>query len=227
MALTIPNDKLISIVSVAKLADEKAKELVSFLKAVPLLSSETDQILMLAKEKDFFQEDLEQIIEIIRDLAHIKELAHPVKLSVFVEDIIEGTINSIKYDNEKKFQLSEKELSGLQTRLIELLSIAALKVDAKAAVLLRDGERRYCHAKILSDIRPVFDDDDLSKKPAGAVITHLLKLAYHVNEAEHKDIYVLLDTDDLESLREVINRASEKNKTLQKFLKDTGISDLS
>jgi hypothetical protein len=91
--------------------------------------------------------------------------------------------------------------------------------------LQRDGERLYCEAKILSDMRAVFHDDAISK-PAGAVVTHTLKVGYHEN-GTHKEFFVVLESADLEALKEIIERAQAKETILRKLLPEAGLQDLS
>jgi len=113
---------------------------------------------------------------------------------------------------------------GARARLEALLEIETLNTLSKAIGLQRDGERLYCDSKILSDIRPVFLSD-ASMRPRGAVITHTLKIGYHEGK-EHKEFFVVLDMEDLEELRDVIERAHVKSQTLSGLLEDAKLSDL-
>jgi hypothetical protein len=56
------------------------------------------------------------------------------------------------------------------------------------------------------------------EEPYGAVIVHLLKLSYH-EDGDHKEFFVALDDADLKHLKEVIERAERKAKTLRGKLK--------
>jgi hypothetical protein len=108
--------------------------------------------------------------------------------------------------------------------LARLMSIEVLNTVSKAARLQRDGERLYCNAKILSDIRPVFSHDP-TLRPLGAVLTHTLKIGFHEG-GEHQEFHVVLDVDDLLALSEVIYRAQAKDKTLRKLLKESKLTSL-
>jgi hypothetical protein len=90
--------------------------------------------------------------------------------------------------------------------------------------LQRDGERLYCDAKILSDIRPVFGDKP-TVRPVGAVVTHTLRIGYHLG-GDHREFHIILDVQDLEALKVAVDRAQAKDKTLRALLKDIKLPDL-
>src|SRR5262249_22428637 len=111
-------------------------------------------------------EDLASIMRVLDTLYHIREATN-VELDEFVEDIIEG----IHHSNYDDIDLQNVEDISLKRKLEKLLNIRTLKLISKSTIIQRDGERLYCDAKILSDIRPIFEDD-LSVTPSSAVITH-------------------------------------------------------
>jgi hypothetical protein len=59
----------------------------------------------------------------------------------------------------------------------------------------------------------------------GAVITHTLDLEYHKG-AELKEFFVVLDSQDLLALKEVLDRAITKDKTLRLLLKNNKVAHL-
>ena len=78
----------------------------------------------------------------------------------------------------------------------------------------RDHENSFCDAKILTDLRPVFGAS-AEVQPEGIVVTHTLKLEYHDDRGAHRKFYVALNQDDLETLRNVLERADKKANSLQ------------
>ena len=102
----------------------------------------------------------------------------------------------------------------------------ALKVISKANRLQSGGKYLYCNAQILSDIRPVFNEDP-NEQPVGAVITHTLKIVQHVGTSTRmEESYIVLDSQDLEDLKDIVMRASAKDKTLRALLKSTNLPNL-
>ena len=165
-------------------------------------------------------EDLQEVTQLILALYRVREFTEASD-KAFLGDLIQ-CIHSSSFAGLEG--IDEKENSDLRSHLGRLLNVSNLRMAAKAHRLQRAGERLYCDAKILSDIRPVFDED-VETVPAGAVVGHTLRLGYH-ERGEHKEFFVVLDDVDLEKLRAVIERAESKNKTLLKLLKGSGLKDL-
>jgi hypothetical protein len=67
--------------------------------------------------------------------------------------------------------------------------------------------------------------EDVSQGPSSAVITHTLKISYH-QDADHKEILIVLDEQDLIALMEVIDRAFKKAGALTALLTKSGLPRL-
>lgn len=150
-------------------------------------------------------------------LYYIRDLSG-VSHSTFLDDLMDSISRS------RGLKPTAKEAPKLRSLLEKVLSVSSLNTISKAARLQRDAERLYCTAKILSDIRPVFGSDPKAR-PEGAVLTHTLKLGYHEGK-EHREFHVVLDSDDLEALADVLGRARSKDKTLRNVLNEAKLSDL-
>jgi hypothetical protein len=101
--------------------------------------------------------------------------------------------------------------------LTKAFALDKLRMSARALGLYYDTPRHMQGTRILTDARPVFPrraDED----PAGFVIIHTMRVDYFENN-QAKDWYVSLDSDDLKVLKEAVDRAIEKQNTLQRFLK--------
>jgi len=97
--------------------------------------------------------------------------------------------------------------------LTELLSIDSLYVTARALEISGEHEHVLCGARILTDVRTVFDRE---KKPRAAVVIHMLKIGFHEGmTSDHKQFFVALTSEDLSELKEVIQRAEEKEVNLK------------
>lgn len=105
----------------------------------------------------------------------------------------------------------------LRARLEQLLTLEdTLGATAKALDVMTEHERIFCTARILSDIRPVFSG--IGERASAAVIIHNLQLGFH-RDGKHTEIYIALDTDDLKTLKDVVNRAQEKTVAMESLLK--------
>lgn len=125
----------------------------------------------------------------------------------------------------EEFQINEADRDILRDRLVRMLELkASLGLTAKASDLLTDAQHLFYTAKILTDLRPVFNEE--GTKIEGAVIVH--NLALHYGEGtEHKDFFIVLDANDMEELQMVLERAEEKAEALQSLMKNSHIPYLS
>lgn len=132
---------------------------------------------------------------------------HDVSLEQFIDDVCESL-------REHK-ELDAKTEPEFRERLSRLLNIDALVVAAKATVLRQENERNYCRIRIVTDARPVYADGP-SEPPAAMVITHTMKLSYHEGAGGHlSDIYISFATEEIDEIRDALNRAEAKAKSLR------------
>lgn len=87
----------------------------------------------------------------------------------------------------------------------------SLGLLSKARDVMTDQQRIWCHGRILSDLRPVFDSKDPAKIDAAVVIHNLM---IHYRGAEDSEFFVAMDRIDLLELQELIERALEKHKAI-------------
>ena len=129
----------------------------------------------------------------------------------FAEDVLSSALS---------LGLSDNALSA-RNRVRQLLGAPSLLRASKAESVLTDHQRIFENAKVLSDIRFAFQADP-EAEPYGAVLVHVLKLTYH-EHGEHKEFYLALDGEDLESVKKAIDRARSKTKNLLKKLSDAQV----
>jgi hypothetical protein len=218
MILRIPQEDLPAMSTVLALSDGAIKELITAIDSAPPmtdLGGLSKQI--SAKVPSVPTDRLGSIIDALYSLYYIREMAG-VERDTFLEDLVDSV------QNNPKLLAPKKDIGKLRARLGRLLGIAAFNTLAKAGRLQRHGERLYCDSQILSDIRPVFGPNPTAR-PVGAVITHTLKLGYHKG-GDHKEFFVILESDDLMALDEVVTRALAKDKALRDLLADAKLPDL-
>jgi uncharacterized protein (DUF1778 family) len=126
--------------------------------------------------------------------------------------------------SEQKFPIAEADRDVLKDRLTKLFELkASLRLTAKASDILTDAQHLFYTAKMLTDIRPVFDEE--GKVIEAAVIVHNLMIHYG-DAGDHKNFFVHLDTNDVKELRVVLDRAEEKAKALRSLLQRSEVSYL-
>ena len=111
--------------------------------------------------------------------------------------------------------LSGDKRSRAKDRITKLLALEPLSAATKAIHLQHDFERLLTHSRILTDARPVYGQDP-SGKPLAMIITHTLKLTYSKGDDSTTDLYLALDSEDIADLKQVLNRAETKAKSLAK-----------
>jgi hypothetical protein len=165
--------------------------------------------------------DVKAILDALVSLYVLKSGSESVTLEQFVDDICEamGLLDS-------EARVTEAQRPTFRERILTLLSADRFWLVSKAYDLQTDDERTFCDARILTDLRPIFDTP-VTAGSKGAVIVHLLKLGYHESNKRHQKFYVSLDSKDLKELRKVIDRAEEKAATLKSQFKDTRFLGLS
>jgi hypothetical protein len=106
------------------------------------------------------------------------------------------------------------ELPAFEERLARLLTISPLTIASKATILKTEYERKFCTARILTDARPVYLDSP-SSAPSAMMIMHNLRITYHDDTGEMREVYIAMDDDDLITLRGLVDRAEEKVNSLR------------
>jgi hypothetical protein len=124
--------------------------------------------------------------------------------------------------NSPDLKLQDAERGALASRLTSLLAIPSVATSSKALDLLTEHARVYHSARVLTDLRPVFADDEITS-PSATLISHTLKVAYHADSGRDA-FYVALDDQDLDELREVIERAQKKSAALKKLVSESGLT---
>jgi hypothetical protein len=219
MALNIPEDRIQAIRKIVALSDASAGELEEALKSsefTPDSDAMAEQIRERVNTIPF--DELKDITDALYGLYWVREFSG-VSQPQFLSDVIASVRNNTE------LAIDIKAIPSIKTRFKRLLSIESLSIISKAIGLQRDGERIYCEAKIISDIRPVFTKDP-KHRPVGAVLGHTLKISYHDGTAGHKDFFVVMDRIDLENLKKVVDRAHAKCEALAELLAEVDLPDL-
>ncbi|SRR5258708_1710439 len=212
MPFDIPEEFIPAITALKTMPNASVDTFITAVKSAPL-TADTDEIAKGIAEQvpSIPPKQLEAVLDALYQIYFIRELSG-VPRSIFLKDFMDGLQASTAHADQKETQ-------ALRAKFEKLLNIDTFNLLSKAKRLQRDGERLYCDAKIISDIRPVFGAKPTAR-PRGAVVTHMLKLGYHEG-SDHKEFHVILDYIDLEVLSDVIGRAQAKDKTLRDLLNAT------
>lgn len=207
--LTIPEEYERGIINIKNLSDSDLDKVLEVLKsASPEVDSteNTDKLRSILPSSS--EDDVEKLVEALYSLYSFR--AHA---DVPVEEFLDDLSDAINESDNKELRTSNPDdLKVFRSRLKSLLTIQSLSTHIKARGLRTDFANIFWDAKIISDIRPIWDGD-VKQPPEAVVITNTLKLEYHDIHG-HGELYVCLDKEDIEMLISVLMRAQDKIATL-------------
>jgi len=216
----IPKAHRLGFEKIISISDDALKELLTLLDTTePSLKPEKLTSDVGAKLTLTSREDFGVMLRLLISL-YQAYFASEVSAAEFAE----GICKTVEKSEADSLKLDEYRRKLLLERLTKLLSFEhSLGITSKALDVLTENERLLLGARVLSDVRPVFEKTELST--SAAVIVHMLKISYQQN-GEQKDFYVALDTNDLSRMKEVLARAEKKAEAIKLALKKANLTYL-
>jgi hypothetical protein len=156
-------------------------------------------------------EAAEEITNVVKELYGVRTY-----FDMDVSEFVSALAESLQESEGTAFSVDE--VPKFKERLTKLLTIDSVSITLKATSLRREYERRFCTARIMTDARPIYSEDPL-RAPSAVLINHNLRISYHDDSPHLKEIYFAMDSDDVAGLREVLDRAEEKAKSLVSIFK--------
>jgi len=135
----------------------------------------------------------------------------------------EETVNAIRDALVRESLWSPQELDQwqrLEPSFLQLVSNRAFRLVSKTIDLAYEYPYLYRRARVLTDVRPIFNED--AKQIEGAIVTFSLRLRYDGIGGDD-GISIAMDEQDLRQLFEQCHRALAKARTLEDFIKRTGL----
>lgn len=136
------------------------------------------------------------------------------------EEAVELLMSSPDLSTEK-----EPASTALHHRLVTLLESRPVQLLSKAIDVASEHDRVFIGTRILSDLRPLFPDHEVSR-PEGVVLSHTLKVEFVHDDGSIGNVYIALDPEDLETLRVEVVRAAEKQQELKALMDELGLDYL-
>lgn len=93
-----------------------------------------------------------------------------------------------------------------------LLGAKVLRASIKAWSLVGDHERTYLGSRVITDCRPVFEDN-VGDGFLASLVIHTLKISTRI-DGKTQNVFLAADSEDLHELKENIDRALSKAQTL-------------
>lgn len=211
-SITIPEKHRESLVALLTLEDrdfQSVKDALSKISPTAALDGQEFRDELINQIKSVDRSEAVKITDALLSLygavsSVIKPKADPI--SELVEAMRESP-------DERLRELVTQDETRIRSCLSELLGSKNLYFGMKAASLVIENEANYIDARIITDIRPIFDAT-VSSLPQFAVLVHTLRLGY-IQGGKYRDFRIALDGKDIDDLIEVLQRAREKRKSLK------------
>ncbi len=137
-----------------------------------------------------------------------------------VEEMLAGIQNGIRTSNA----WSEDEISRwkkLEPQLLSFFSLATVETVVKAIDLSYDYSKLLQNMKILTDIRPIFNED--ASTIQGSVVSYTLRIYFSTLEGKSESLSLALDEKDVKGLLKLCDRALKKAQTAKSFMQRSNI----
>jgi len=148
---------------------------------------------------------------LIRQVASLAAFARQNNLSA--DEVMRAVDLGLKYTNWSDD--ARKEWTSVSKILGEILSAERINVLAKTIDLSHSFDRLLDSVRVLTDIRPVFDEPRANI--IGAVITQTLRLGYTADSGD-ESLSIALDGNMVKTLRDECNRAIAKAQEAKKLM---------
>lgn len=132
------------------------------------------------------------------------------RLNLSTPQVFDGLDAALRPDQSGWTQEEFIGWQKISTVLRELFELPAVRLSAKALDLSYEHSHLLQHARIITDVRPIYDDPAL--RIEGCVISHKLLLRYDDLEGQHL-LSLAVDDNDLDLLMGQCTRALQKAQT--------------
>jgi hypothetical protein len=210
LPLRIPKEHLEALEVLISISDKEMKELLSALSGLPLSLDFDALIKEISPKAESFPFAKREALGALLVSLNASRAHGDTPVPKFVNEVVRSIERATP-----PIDLSGDKRSRAKERITKLLALEPLSAATKAIHLQHDFERLLTHSRILTDARPVYGQDP-GGKPLAIIITHTLKLTYSKGDEATTDLYLALDSEDIANLKQVLNRAETKAKSLAK-----------
>jgi hypothetical protein len=212
---TIPEEYTEGFVELFSLNDSAFNSIFKSLSNTQFTKS-IDKLASLVLPKGMEQNKIEEIFYSVSSLTFFLEKG------LSSEEVVDIICSTLEY----KKPAIKKDKQRLRTRLLQLLNNQQMFYASKAHDLSTEYSNVFLQARVITDIRPIFNLH-IEDRPSAGVIVHNLHLHYKGDEeGGHKDIFIALDSDNIKNLKEALIRAEKKEVGLNKLFEQSKIIHL-
>ena len=214
--LRVPTAFRGGMVLLVSLTLDQRRELVDFLAAAEPKLDAAGLSTDLANRLHINEEKAEGLLQLLASLFPSFDRAE-VSEENFAASLLKALAAS-----EPELVPEGSDIDGATACLKEILAgTNALRVSTRAQDLLTESCNRLVDARVLLDARPIYVGEP-QESPSAAVLIHNLRIAYASSEGT-REFFVAMNSTDLQGLREVIDRALQKEEGFRLSLQDGGM----
>lgn len=136
------------------------------------------------------------------------------QMEIPIEDVLKGVHQGIVANGDWN-EVEIEKWRTLEPSLQTLFSLPTVQRVAKTLDLSYEYANLLRRARIVTDIRPIFDKE--AKQIEGAVISHTLRLRFDSVDGDH-GLSIAMDENDIKSLLEKCQRALAKSQTARELM---------
>ncbi len=139
------------------------------------------------------------------------------KLELSTKDFVGALTASLRETQSDRWSVEDSDnWAGREENIARLLGPgSAVTQAAKAAELLFEQQLVFLGSRVVTDLRPVFDEP--GEQVLAFVVFHTLAITYY-EAGDTRTIHIAMDADDVRRLREHLERAARKEKVIKQDL---------
>jgi hypothetical protein len=205
--LQVPKQHIAALGEFVKLPPEILGTFLKLLREEQPTLDINDLVTTISSQTALERRQVSDIFQMLSSLYSTRE-----NLGMGVGEFVTEVRNAIEESGKDDIQPDDWEV--VEEAFRDAISAdTALSISAKAVGVLTDHPQVYWYARVLTDLRPVFRTD-LEERPPAMVVVHNLKIGYR-SSGEYREFFVALDTLDVKALRDILDRALEKENSLR------------
>lgn len=207
--ITIPPRALQGFIEIASLTSEQAEKVSTFLRQMQV-GTKFNEI----NEYLYSSLNIKTSRSIVNTFSTFGEILEPTEINFedLTNNLIESVVELTKKDKDK--ELDEDKLKALKRNLLLIFENSKnLKLTLKAFKLEFENDNLYSDARIISDIRLIFNDE-LEDTKRNGIILHRLHINFKKKRVDD-EMFFTLDLKDLKNLKEDIDRAIKKEEIIK------------
>lgn len=208
--IRIPEEYVDAILEIGTLDDDAIDELITALSAQAPALYDGGLPERVANSLTLVNSDMaEDMVEAIVSMYPNSYMGTGYSLDIFVDGIISDLSKMEEAENATSILLER-----LKINLIRLLDVKSIGIAAKGTGLALENAASYMSSQIMTDVRPVFCDE--GDRIDAAIIVQTLSINYIESPGGRKQFSVALDSVDIRSLINILERAERKALSIKR-----------